>query len=63
MSEEKKALQILQDNYQEDNINEYKELLFNVSFKNQVNKHGLYKIREIDYVGHDTFYYVFLVLF
>lgn len=48
--------------YQEDNINEYKGLLFNVPFKNQVNKHGLYKIKEIDYVGHETFYYVFLDL-
>ena len=48
--------------YQNDDINEYKELLFNVPFKNQVNKHGLYKIKEVDYVGHETYYYVFLDL-
>lgn len=40
----------------------WSELIYNKSFKEQVNSHGLYLIKEIDYVGHETYCYVFLDL-
>lgn len=48
--------------YKEDNIEEWKELQYNIPFISQVNSHGLYKIKEIDFVGHETTYYVYLDL-
>lgn len=36
------------------------EFQFDKSFASQVNAHGLYKIREVDFVGNKTEYYVFL---
>lgn len=48
--------------YQEDNIEEWKDLQYNIPFISQVNSHGLYKIKEIDFVGHETTYYVYLDL-
>lgn len=38
------------------------EIVYNKSFKEQVNTHGLYLIKEIDYVGHETYCYVYLDL-
>lgn len=48
--------------YQEDEQENWKELIYNTPFKEQVNSHGLYKIKEIDYVGNETTYYVYLDL-
>ena len=48
--------------YQEDNTETWKELQYNIAFEKQLTSHGLYKIKEIDYVGHETYYYVFLDL-
>lgn len=44
--------------YQEDNNENWKELQYGIPFISQVNSHGLYKIKEIDFVGHETTYYV-----
>lgn len=38
----------------------WSELIYNKSFKEQTNSHGLYLIKEIDYVGHETYCYIFL---
>ena len=48
--------------YQEDNNENWKELQYGIPFVSQVNSHGLYKIKEIDFVGHETYYYVYLDL-
>ena len=40
----------------------YIEFLYNVPFKNQTTNHGLYLIKEVDIVGHERYYYVFLDL-
>ena len=48
--------------YQEDDQENWKELIYDVAFKEQVNSHGLYKIKEIDFVGNETTYYVYLDL-
>ena len=49
-------------NYIENGQNGWTEFVYNIAFDNQVSGHGLYLIREIDYVGHETFCYVFLDL-
>jgi len=48
--------------YQEDDQENWKELVYDVAFKQQVNSHGLYKIKEMDFVGNETTYYVYLDL-
>ncbi len=48
--------------YIEDGQNSWTEFVYNISFKEQGCGHGLYLIKEIDYVGHETFCYVFLDL-
>lgn len=35
------------------------EIIYDKKFGEQVSKHGLYKIKEIDYVGHESYYYIF----
>lgn len=46
--------------YQNGDVDVWKELVYNVSLKNQINTQGLYKIKEVDYVGHETYYYIYL---
>ncbi len=46
--------------YQEDNKEVWKELIYNTAFTNQVNSHGLYKIKEVDFAGNEVYYYVYL---
>lgn len=46
--------------YAEDDKENWIEFQFDKSFASQVNAHGLYKIREVDFVGNKTEYYVFL---
>ena len=46
--------------YAEDSNEDYKELQYNKVFSTQVNGYGLYKIKEIDFVGHKSYYYLFL---
>lgn len=46
--------------YAEDDKENWIEFQFDKSFSSQVNAHGLYKIREVDFVGNKTEYYVFL---
>ena len=46
--------------YLEDNTDTWKEFVFGVPFATQANAHGLYRIKEVDYVGHETYYYVYL---
>ena len=48
--------------YAEDAGDNWTLLLYNIPFKDQVSRHGLYQIAELDYVGHETDYYVFLDL-
>ncbi len=38
------------------------EFKYNTKFSSQVSTNGLYKIKEIDYVGHETYYYIYLDL-
>ena len=45
--------------YQNDNTENWIEFQYNVPFISQVNSSGLYKIKEIDFVGHETIYYVY----
>jgi hypothetical protein len=46
-----------QGNYDED----YVEFLYGKTFASQVGAmSGLFKIKEIDYVGHETYYYIYL---
>ena len=45
--------------YAEDDKENWIEFQFDKSFASQVNAHGLYKIREVDFVGNKTEYYVF----
>ena len=45
--------------YAEDDKENWVEFQFDKSFASQVNAHGLYKIREVDFVGNKTEYYVF----
>ena len=52
------ASQIFYD-YAEDDKENWIEFQFNKSFASQVNAHGLYKIKEVDFVGNETTYYVF----
>ncbi len=46
--------------YQNGSDDVWQELQYNLAFKEQVTTYGLYKIKEVDYVGHETTYYVFL---
>jgi len=48
--------------YIEDGQNGWTEFVYNIAFDKQVNGHGLYLIKEIDYVGHETHCYIFLDL-
>ncbi|MDD2564177.1 MAG: hypothetical protein PHU27_08190 [Salinivirgaceae bacterium] len=48
--------------YIEDGQNGWTEFVYNIAFNKQVGSHGLYLIKEIDYVGHETYCYVFLDL-
>lgn len=48
--------------YQEGAVEEWLELQYNIALKNQLTTHGLYKIKEVDYVGHTTTYFVYLDL-
>ena len=48
--------------YVEDGITNWTEFVYNVSFKNQVSQNGLYYIKEVDYVGHESYVYVYLDL-
>ena len=38
----------------------WKQFAYGVPFSKQVTSHGLYQIKEVDYVGHETTYYVFI---
>lgn len=46
--------------YQGDNTEEWIEFDYNSKFGDVVTTHGLYKIKEIDYVGHETTYFVYV---
>lgn len=46
--------------FAEDDTENYIELIYNKEFEEQVAQHGLYKIIEADYVGHQTSYYIYL---
>ncbi|MEG1752244.1 MAG: hypothetical protein RR247_04265 [Clostridia bacterium] len=46
--------------YLGDDKDEFTEFVYNIPFINQVNYHGLYLIKETDYVGHETLSYIFL---
>lgn len=46
--------------YAEDDKENWIEFQFDKSFASQVNAHGLYKIREVDFVGNKIEYYVYL---
>ena len=43
----------------DDTVN-WKQFAYGVPFSKQVTSHGLYQIKEVDYVEHETTYYVFL---
>lgn len=58
-NDDNEAYKIYYD-YQEDNTDTWKEFVFGVPFATQANAHGLYRIKEVDYVGHETYYYVYL---
>jgi len=46
--------------YIEDGNENWVEFQYNVPFISQVSSHGLYAIKEIDFVGHETTYLVYL---
>lgn len=46
--------------YQGDNTEAWIEFDYNSKFGDIVTTHGLYKIKEIDYVGHETTYFVYV---
>jgi len=46
--------------YMEDQTENWKELVYNIPFVDQANSHGLYKIKEVDFVGNEKYYYVYL---
>lgn len=48
--------------YQEDPNENWIEMQYGVPFISQANAHGLYKIKEVDFVGHETTYFVYLDL-
>ncbi len=48
--------------FAEDDIADWKELQYNKTFASQANTHGLYMIKEIDFAGHESCYFVFLDL-
>lgn len=48
--------------YQGDNITKWVEFNYNTKFTNIVTTQGLYKIKEVDYVGHETIYLVYVDL-
>ena len=48
--------------YQGDSITKWVEFNYNTKFTNVVTTQGLYKIKEVDYVGHETTYFVYVDL-
>ncbi len=48
--------------YQGDNNEKWVEMQYGIPFVSQVSSHGLYKIKEVDFVGHETSYLVYLDL-
>lgn len=48
--------------FAEDDIEDWKELQYGKTFGSQANIHGLYCIKEVDFAGHEIYYYVFLDL-
>ncbi len=48
--------------FADDDIEDWKELQYNKTFASQANTHGLYEIKEVDFAGHEIYYYVFLDL-
>lgn len=48
--------------YADNQIENWTEVVYNIPFKQQATNHGLYLIKEMDYVGHETYYYLFLDL-
>ena len=48
--------------YQGDSIAKWVEFNYNTKFTNVVTTQGLYKIKEVDYVGHETTYFVYVDL-
>ena len=47
-------------NYVDNPEEKWTEIIYNKPFQDQVSQHGLYKIKEIDFVGHETYYYIFV---
>lgn len=43
-----------------DNNENWSQVMYNIPLSQQVSRHGLYEIAEVDYVGHIVYYYVFL---
>lgn len=48
--------------FYEDGKENWIEFQYNKIFASQVNTHGIYRIKEIDFVGHEAYYYVFVDL-
>lgn len=46
--------------YLEDTNENWVEMQYDYPFVNQVNSHGLYKIKEVDFSGNEKIYYVYL---
>jgi hypothetical protein len=46
--------------YVGDNSSSWSEFAYNKTFASQVSSSGLYQIKEVDFVGNETTYYVFL---
>lgn len=46
--------------YMGDDTVDWKQFAYGIQFSKQVTSNGLYQIKELDYVGHQTTYYVFL---
>ncbi|MCM1556933.1 MAG: hypothetical protein NC087_05305 [Anaeroplasma bactoclasticum] len=46
--------------YVDDNNENWTQLLYNIPFSEQVSRHGLYEIAEMDYAEHIVYYYAFL---
>jgi len=60
-TDENESYKIYYD-YIEDGQSGWTEFIYNVPFREQVNGHGLYLIKEVDYVGHELNCYVYLDL-
>lgn len=48
--------------FQEDDVENFIEFKYGTPFKSQASSHGLYKIKEVDFSGHETYYFVYLDL-